>query len=240
MDDARTYKWTGAAGLLSVSLFLIEFPIYFLRGPMPSLTGSDLCAYSLRNARNMLTVVFLDMLIYCLFLIFLAGVRHFIQRTRPGYEWLGTAAFGAGLVYTTLTLVADSFEGTVAVDALTGNPDRSVIRALMEGQYLLFGTMGLLLMALLLAVFGWACAGQGGFPRWTAWLGIAGAILCLAFVPSMFSGAPDLTAFYNPAGWGTTGVIAGVPLAAWVIAASILLMRRGRETRVATVTFRSS
>ena len=236
MDDEKIYRWTGVAGLFSIGLFLVEFPVYFLRGPMPSLTGPNLCAYSMRNARNMLTVAFLDMLIYCLFLVFLAGVRHFIQRTRPGCEWLGRAAFGAGLVYTAITLLADSFEGAIALDALTGSPDPSVIRGLMESQYLLFGSMGLLLMALLLAAFGWACAGQGGFPQWTAWLGVAGAILCLAFVPSMFTGAPDLSAFYNPAGWGTTGVIAGFPLAAWVIAASILLMRRGRETRAATTT----
>jgi len=230
VDDARIYRWSGAAGLVSIGLFLIEFPIYFLRGPMPSLTAPNRSAYSARNAENMLTVVFLDMVIYCLFLIFLSGVQHFIQRTRPGGEFLGRAGFGAGLVYTALTLLADSFEGAIALDARTGSPDASVIRALMESQYLLLGSIGLILMALLLAAFGWACAGQGGFPRWTAGLGIAGAILCLAFVPSMFVGAPDLTAFYNPAGWGTTGVIAGFPLAAWTIAASILLMRRGRET----------
>ena len=240
MDDAKIYRWTGAAGLFSIGLFLIEFPIYFLRGPMPRLTAPNLSAYSVRNAPNMLTVVFLDMLIYCLFLVFLAGVRHFVQRTRPGWEWLGTAAFGAGLVYTAITLLADSFEGAIALDALTGSPDPSVIRALMESQYLLFGSVGLLLMALLLAAYGWACAGQDGFPQWTAWLAVAGAILCLAFVPSMFMGAPDLTAFYNPAGWGTTGVIAGFPLAAWVIAASILLMRRGRKTRGATTAFPAS
>jgi len=97
MDDARIYRWTGAAGLVSVGFFFIEFPLYFLRGPMPSLTGANLCAYSMRNARNMLTVVFLDMLIYCLFLVFLAGVQHFIQRTRPGCEWLGSLRSGSSL-----------------------------------------------------------------------------------------------------------------------------------------------
>ena len=38
-------------------------------------------------------------------------------------------------------------------------------------------------------------------PKWSGWLGYAGTVLCLAFVPSMFRSAlPDLTAFYNPAG----------------------------------------
>lgn len=227
ISDVKAYRWTGACGLASIALFFVEFPLYFLRGPMPSFeTTTNLGAYATRNATNMLTVIFLDMVIYCLVLVFLAGFRHLVRQARPECEWLGTLVFGVGLVYTTLTLVADSLEGTVALDGLTTNPNPSAIRALMESQYLMFGSVGLILIALLLASASYATMASGALSRWTAWLGYAGAALCLVFVPSMFAGAPDLTAFYNPAGWGTTGVVAGFPLAIWTVAVSVLMIRR--------------
>jgi hypothetical protein len=226
MNDLKIYRWTGTCGLLTIALFFVEFPIYFLRGPLPSAASPDLCAYSVRNAANMLTVVFLDMLIYCLFLIFLAGFRQLIRQADPACEWLGTLFFGIGVVYATVTLLADSFQGTIALDALSGSPNQSAVRVLMEAQYLLFGSIGLLLIALMMIVASYATMASRALPRWSAWLGYAGAVLCLAFVPSMFAGAPNLAAFYNPAGWGTTGVIAGFPLAAWMIAVSILMLRK--------------
>lgn len=226
MNDLKIYRWTGACGLLSIALFFVEFPLYFLRGPVPVIGSADLCAYSARNSGNMLTVVFLDMLIYSLFLVFLAGFRHLIRQAHPGCEWLGALFFGVGVVYTTITLIADSFQGTSALDTLGGNPDPSVIRVLMEAQYLLFGSIGLLFIALLMIVASYAIHASRALPNWTVWLGYAGALLCLLFVPSMFVGAPNLAGFYNPAGWGTTGVIAGFPLAAWMIAVSILMLRK--------------
>jgi hypothetical protein len=229
MNDTRVYHWTGGCGLFAMGLFLVEFPLYFLRGPMPSLTATNLGAYSARNATNMLMVVFLDMLIYFLFLTFLAGFRHLVRQARPECEWVGTLVFGTGVAYSTLTLVADSLEGTIALDAISSSPDPSAIRVLMESQYLMFGSVGLMLIALLLASASYASMASKALPNWTSWLGYAGTVLCLLFVPSMFAGAPDLTAFYNPAGWGTTGVIAGFPLAIWVIAVAVLMVRK-RDT----------
>lgn len=229
LNDLKICRYAGACGLLSVALFLVEFPLYFLRGPMPSLMGgANLTVYAVRNASNMLTVVFLDMLIYCLFLIFLAGFRHLIRGAGAGHEGLATLVFGTGLVYTTITLVADSLQGTIALDALTGAPDPSLIRTLMECQFLLFGSIGLVLIGLLLASASLAISLSGALPAWAAWIGYGGALLSLAFVPSLFAGPPDLTAFYNPAGWGTTGVIAGFPLAIWMIAVGILMLRTPR------------
>ena len=219
----------GLCGLASIALFFVEFPLYSRRGPAPALDPASICAYASRNAGNMLTVVLLDMAIYCLFLVFLAGFRQRIVKAAPEAEGLGTLTLAAGLVYTVLTLTADSLQGTIALDARTGLPEPSAIRMLMESQYLLFGSVGLMAIALLLGAAAWATLASRALPRWTAWLALAAAALCLGFVPSMFAGAPDLAAFYNPAGWGTTGVIAGFPLAAWMIAASVLLARRNAE-----------
>jgi hypothetical protein len=225
MNDLRIYRWTGACGLAAIALFFVEFPIYFLRGAFPPLADSlKLSTFIARNTANILTVVVLDMVIYCLFLVFLAGFRHLIRQTGPEHEWVATLVFGVGLVYTTLTLVADSLEGTTALDALATRADPSAIRALTEAQFLLFGSVALILMALLMAAASYAILASKALPRWSGWVGYAGAVVCLVFVPSMFSGAPDLTGFYNPAGWGPTGIAAGFPLAIWTIVVCILMI----------------
>jgi len=227
MNDLKIYRWTGACGLAGIALFFVEFPIYFLRGAFPSLADSPgLTTFIARNTTNVLLVVLLDMVIYCLFLIFLSGFRHLIRQAGPDHEWVATLVFGIGLVYATLTLVADSLQGTSALDALSARPDPSVIRALTEAQFLLFGSVGLILMALLMAAAGYAITASKALPGWSGWVGYAGAAVCLCFVPSMFAGAPDLTGFYNPAGWGPTGVAAGFPLAVWSIVVCILMLRK--------------
>jgi hypothetical protein len=232
MNDLKIYRWAGACGLAAIILFLVEFPIYFLRGPVPPLADTNkLSDYIAKNTGNVLTVVLLDMLIYCGFLVFLAGFRHLIRQARPEYEWLSTLVFGVGLVYTTLTLVADSLEGASALDALAGKADSSAIRALTEGQFLMFGSVALILMALLLVSGGYTIVASGALPKWSDWVGYAGGVLCLAFIPSMFTGVPDPNGFYNPAGWGPLGVVAGFPLGAWAVIVSIMMLRK-RETLV--------
>jgi hypothetical protein len=35
LNDSRIYRWAGAAGLASIAVFFIEFPLYFVRGAFP-------------------------------------------------------------------------------------------------------------------------------------------------------------------------------------------------------------
>ncbi len=236
MEDLKIYRWTGACALAAIAVFFIEFPLYFLRGPFPSMAEFfKLVDFAARNATNIMTCVLFDLVILSLILVFLAGFRHLIRQAQPEHEWLGTLVFGVGLVYTTLTLLADSLEGAAALDALAGNADSSAIRTMMESTYLMYGSVALILMALLMAVAGYATVASRALPTWSGWVGYACAVLCLAFVPSMFAGKPDPTGFYNPAGWGPTGVAAGFPLAAWMVVVGILMIRKGRSVAPSTI-----
>jgi hypothetical protein len=58
---------------------------------------------------------------------------------------------------------------------------------------------------------------------------------CLAFVPSMFVGSPDIMRFYNPAGWGPEAIASGFPLAAWMITIGILMIRKGKAVAPSTI-----
>jgi hypothetical protein len=157
-------------------------------------------------------------------MIFLAGLRHLIRRTN--HEWLASLFFGVGLVYVTLTAVADLLQGATVVDALNPPADGVIIRAMMESMFLMYGAVALWLMALFMAILSYVTLADGILPRWSAWLGYACALACLAFVPTMFVRHVDLMGFYNPVGWGAEAIANGFPLAVWMIAIGVALLRK--------------
>jgi len=226
MDDLRVYRWTGACGLGAIAVFFIEFPFYLVRAGFPGVTDSvKITDFTASYGTNVMTCVFFDFIILALVMIFLAGFRHLIRQTDVQYEWLGTLVFGVGLVYITLTLVADSLQAATVVDARTNPGNGLIIRAMLESTFLMYGSVALFLMALLMALAGYVGVASCALPAWSAWVGYVCALGCLAFVPSMFVGSPDLMHFYNPAGWGPEAIASGFPLAGWMITVGILMVR---------------
>jgi Domain of unknown function (DUF4386) len=226
MSDQRIYRIAGICSLAAVATFFIEFPFYLARGPFPAMTEPlRLADYAARNAANIMTCVLLDFVILTLVLIFSAGFRHLLHQSDPRLEWLGALFFGVALVYVTLTLVADSLQAATVVDALTAPAEASIIRTMMESMYLMYGAVGLWLMAVMMAIAGYATLASHALPRWCGWVGYACALACLGFVPSMFVHHVDVNGFYNPAGWGVVGVAAGLPLTLWMVAVGIAMLR---------------
>jgi len=229
MDDRKIYRWTGICALATQAFFFIEFPFYLVRGAFPGVTAStQLTDFTARNATNIMTCVFLDFVILTFVMIFIAGLRHLIRQADPRQEWLGTLVFGVGLVYVTLTLVADSLQAATVVDARTVPADATIIRTMMESMFLMYGSVALFLMAVLMAVASYATVAGRALPAWSGWVGYGCALACLAFVPSMFVGHPDVTGFYNPAGWGPLAIADGLPLALWMIVVGILMIRKSK------------
>jgi len=91
------------------------------------------------------------------------------------------------------------------VDAFNPPADGVIIRAMMESMFLMYGAVGLWLMALFIAILSYVTLAGGALPRWSAWLGYVCSLACLAFVPTMFVRYVDVMGFYNPAGWGPRG-----------------------------------
>jgi uncharacterized membrane protein len=227
MTDRQIYRTAGVCSLAAIAIFFIEFPFYLVRGAFPSMDqAAELPAYSARNATNIVSCLFLDLLILTLVMVFLAGLRHLLLRANPQHEWAATLFFGAGIAYVTLTLIADSLQAATVVDALSSPANPVIIRAMIESMYLMYGSVALWLMAVLMAIPAWVTMQSGALPRWSAWLGYACSASCLAFVPSMFVLHVDANGFYNPAGWGPLGIASGFPLAAWTIAMGVLLLRQ--------------
>lgn len=226
MDDRKIYRWSGACGLAAIAAFFIEFPFYLGRADYPGVTDpAKLADFTATYGTNVMTCVFLDFIILTLMMFFFAGFRHLIRQADVRQEWLGTLVFGVGLVYVTLTFVADSLQAATVVDARTNPTNGVIIRTMLESTFLMYGSVALFLMALLMALAGYAGAASRALPAWSAWVGYLCGMGCLAFVPSMFVGSPDLMHFYNPAGWGPEAIASNFPLAAWMITISILMVR---------------
>lgn len=230
MNDSKIYRWSGVCAVAAIATFSIEFPFYFVRSVKFSSRAESykFPEYAFRNGTNIMTCVLLDLLILGFFMIFSAGLRHLIRQAAPQQEWLGTLFFGAGLVYVTLTLVADSLQGTQVVDSLTAPGDPTVIRALMESLFLMYGSVALFLMAFFMAVSSYATIAGNALPKWSGWVGYFCALACLVFVPSMFVRHIDMLGFYNPAGLGPEAFAAGFPLAVWMTTVGILMIRKGK------------
>jgi hypothetical protein len=227
MNDQKIYRIAGISALASIVTCFIEFPFYFNRGPWPGLAASDkLGDYAARNGTNIMFCVFMDFIILTLLMIFLAGLRHLIRRTNPEHEWLASLFFGVGLVFVALTFVADSLQGTVAVDGFNPPADGVIVRAMFESTILMYGAVALWLLAFLMAILSYVTLASGALPKWSAWLGYGCALACLAFVPAMFVRHVDLLGFYNPAGLGVEAFANTFPLAIWVIAIGVALLRK--------------
>ncbi|MGO9322924.1 MAG: hypothetical protein ACLP07_00045 [Terracidiphilus sp.] len=230
MNDQKIYRIAGICSLASIATFFIEFPFYLVRSPFPGLAASSkLPDFAARNATNIMSCVFLDLIILTLIMIFMAGVRHLIRQANPQHEWLASLFFGVGPVYVALTFVADSLQASTVIDAFDPPADGVIIRAMMESTLLLYGSIALWLMAFFMAVLSYVTLSGGALPRWSAWVGYACALACLAFVPTMFVHHVDMFGLYNPACLGAQAFANGFPLAAWMIVVGILMIRKSGQ-----------
>jgi hypothetical protein len=172
-----------------------------------------------------LTRVLLDMGMYASLMVFFAGFRHLIAKTKADAEWLGTLALVAGAVWWAVSLVADGLEGAAVLDTLGGKTDPTAVRALVEGTLLIYnGSIAFAVTGLFMAAAGASIFVSRALPRWMGWWAFASTALCIVAIPSMYAGAVDHTGFYNPAGFGQA-IVANLPPLVWFAAVSLTMIR---------------
>jgi len=222
MNDLKVRRWTGAFGVASIALILVAQPLWFIAGTAPRLQDTvKFSEYVTRNNAIILTRTLADTLIMVCFLIFLVGFCHLIRQARTDYAWAAMLVFAAGLVFAMLTLVGDALAGGAALDTVGGNAEPVVVRALWEGSILVFGAIGLIIMALFMASAGYAILATAALPRWTGWLGCACAIFNLLAVPAIYAGA-NATGFYTAD--GLVALASELPFLIWALIASIFMI----------------
>jgi hypothetical protein len=208
MVNARTQRWTGFLGVVVFVLGVVVLPLYFTySGPPP--------------IANVLTRILVNMLACVALIAFLVGFRELILEARADCTWLGTLAFTFGLVFVTLTFVADSIQ-VGAVLGTKGEMDPTMIGGGGEGSILIFGPMARLLTALFLITAAAAILATHVLPTWTARMAQAVAVFHLAMVPSLFSGTLPAH-FYSINGWNIP--VAGGLFLTWILGTSIVILR---------------
>lgn len=230
-DGLKVVRRTGWFGLAGVAFFVLEFPLWVLPGVFfgspPQMSDAVNYSQYMASMRVIaLTRVLLDMGMYASMMVFFAGLRHLIMKTRAEYEWVGTLALVAGAVWWAVSLVADGLEGGAVLNTLGGNTDPSVVRALVEGTLLIYnGSVAFAVTGLFMASAGYAILATGALPKWIGWFAWVSAILCVVAIPSMYSTLVDPNGFYNVAGWGPM-LIANFPPLIWLLVTSLAMIRK--------------
>jgi hypothetical protein len=229
MTDLKVRRWAGGFGVAGFIVFLVALPLYFIGvGPAAPLENTAQFSDFIARTRTyiLMRTTLADPLIMVGYLVFLAGFRHLIRQARQDYEWVATLAFGVGLVVIAIELVADGLEAGSALDTWV-SADPTAVRALMEGSFPMFGAIGLILSALLLASAGYAALATGVLHQWTSWYAFLAAALNLAAAPSILGGT-NITGFYTASGYAP--FIGQAALMIWFAAASISMMVKRQTT----------
>lgn len=230
MSDLQVLRYAGASGIASFVVFLVALPLYFVGTGAPVEDTARFNHYVTSiNTAILIRTSLADPLIFVGLLVFLAGFRHLIRQVRQEYEWLAALVFGVGVLLFTLELVGDGLEAGAALDTVA-KAEPSVVRGLMEASFPMYGAIGLVMSALLLASAAYATLVTKALPRWTGWLAYASAALNLAAAPSILGGT-DYTAFWSAPGWVT--FIAQGAMVIWFLVASISMLRKKEPNKIA-------
>jgi hypothetical protein len=154
------------------------------------------------------TVFYLEVLVICSYLVFYPALWAVLKQAGGEWDWLATAALGAGLVSTAVKLAS----GPIAIVAYDRNEGLSpdVQTALIESNgwsfVLTFAIDGVFLL----------CAGAlivatSVLPRWLGWMGLVFGVLCIASVLGGLDGIPGILLYFL-----------------WVLVASVYLIARPR------------
>ncbi|WP_330440408.1 hypothetical protein [Streptomyces griseoaurantiacus] len=217
MNETTARRLAGRACLATALAFIVEVPLYFVYdGPPPD--------------SNVLARLLIGILGLTFLLVFVAAFRELVRAVRPAYEWAGNLALTAGVVYVTVTLVSSGLEAGAVIAA--DHPIDPTIE--VSGTYILYGTIGRVLLTLFLTTVGYTLSRTELLPRWTHRSAYVLACVNAAFVPSLFFGN-DPAHFYAANGWGTTASM-GAILSYWLLALGISTCRSIGRSRSGQLT----
>lgn len=224
-NNFKNVRIAGILGVIACGLAFIEFPLWFVGESMPQFW--DEIAFSefvARHSTLYLTRTLMDLFIFGLLIVFFGGFRYLIVTKQTSYEWLGTTFFGVATIYIALTLLSDSLTGTIALQAINEKANPTVVRALNESTFLLYGSVAESLIATMMVLAGILILRTKALPRWTGWLAFFTAFCNLAFMPTMYFGS-DFTKFYSAAGDGPAAAAPSV-FVIWILATAICMIRK--------------
>jgi hypothetical protein len=216
--DARGRRWDAAAGIGFVVLGFVGFGA---AGAPPKADDSsaEIAKFFVDKRDELLLGNVLLLLAALFFLWFLGALRSYLRAAEGGEGRLSAASFGGGVAGATLLLAGAAALNAAAYRATGSGADPNLQRTLFDLSNALFAMAG--------AGFGvfagaasCSAARSGALPGRLVWSGSAIALLQVLTLTTLFAKSGELAA---------GGLISFVPATLallWVLATSILMMRR--------------
>lgn len=230
MDKHKFIKYAGIFGLIGGLLLLLEIPLWIIPGDAGPISNALLHSTFLNKISTIaFTRIFIDILMYMCWMVLFIGLRQLIILKNKEFEWIGTLSLAAGIVWWSVSLVADGLEGAAVLLSLEENVNAENVKALVYGTLLIYnGSIAFAVTGFYMASVGYAILATNILPRWIGWLGWFSFITCILAIPAMYGGKADTYSFYNIAGWGPT-IVANIPPLIWILAASIEMIQLSRK-----------
>lgn len=210
MNEKTARRFAGLSCLAAAALLIVEVPLYFIYdGPPPDW--------------NVLSRLLIGILALGGLLLFVASFRELVKSVSPRHEWIAGIGSAVGVAYAVVTLVSSGLEAGAVI--ATDHPIDPTIS--VPGTYILYGSIGRMLLGMFLVVVGYVIARTRMLPPWAGRSAYALAVINFAFVPSLFFGNKPAF-FYAANGWGTTASM-GAILSYWLLALSVSILRSARR-----------
>lgn len=212
MKDHNWERWGAASGFAALAAGAVGGVLE--RGWPSATEPAAVAAFIAENRAAILGQSVFFLVSFALYLWFLGSLRSFLVRAEGDTGRLSSVAFGAGIAWVVIGMVAQAFQMGLAMAA----GDR-VDPALLWTMSSTFAIANVPCAVMLLAV-AVVSLRRAAFPAWLGWLSVAVALAQLL----LFSGAFVSEGPLAPNGWLTYALY---PLfLAWLVPAAVVMMKR--------------
>jgi len=227
MDENRWERYGAAAGVAFALLVLVSF--FMLPSPPHVNAGfRKIGDYYANHRRAILTSNLLATFGSLAFIWFLGHLRHVLNRAEGGVEALSPIVFGAGMATIIVGIIS-----VIPATVLAFSAQEEVINSNAGIVRLLYDMNTIMISLLFLTAGLFAVAGAFAMVRkelvgpWLGWVGMGVAALTWA------SGAAGFYVTTYSGFWTGFGIVALLSFVAWVLAASVVMLRQPEVDKAA-------
>jgi hypothetical protein len=227
MNETRWERWAAASGFGMLLAAAAAVTLERGAGIEASAPVEVTVELFVNNRELLLAQSLLFVVSTGFFVVFTSALRSLLSRAEGGTGVLATTAFGAGLVWAAISLVAQAIQVALAMAVVDDVP--TAVAGPMSDLMFAVLTIGNIPIAVMLIATAVVSLQTKALPAWLGWLsvGTAAAHLAAAFGIVASSGP------WSPGGSVSYG--AYVLMVAWILATTIVMVRRiGRVSADAT------
>jgi len=228
MDETRWERWAAASGFGMLAAAAAAVAFERGAGLSASAPVGEVADFFAHNRGALLTQSLLFVISTGFFVLFVAGLRSFLIRAEGGTGPLSAAAFGAGIAWAVISMVAQAIQVALAMASVQELPP-ALVGTMSDLMFALL-TIGDLPIAVMLIATAVVSLQAKAFPVWLGWLSATAAAAHLVVALGIVVDSGPLA----PGGGFTYA--AYLLMVAWLMSTTIVMIRRiGKPTPATTV-----